>query len=96
MINLTTHELRLIAGRRGIKNYKNMSKQKLLSTLNELEHNFKTLSEKGLKKIAKMQNLSQGALDQITKIRNLSQNELEQIAKMRHIKTTKICQKKGN
>ena len=26
MVNLTTHELRLIAGRRGIKNYKNMSR----------------------------------------------------------------------
>ena len=43
MINLTTHELRLIAGRRDIKNYKNMSREKLLSTLDELERNFKNI-----------------------------------------------------
>ena len=55
MVNLTTYELRLIAGKRGIKNYKNMSREKLLSTLDELERNFKALSEKGLERIAKMQ-----------------------------------------
>ena len=46
MVSLTTHELRLLVKNRGIKNYKNMSKEKLLSTLDELERNFKTLSEK--------------------------------------------------
>ena len=35
VVNLTTHELRLIAGKRGIKNYQNMSREKLLSTLDE-------------------------------------------------------------
>ena len=55
MVNLTTYELRLIAGKSGIKNYKNMSREKLLSTLDELERNFKALSEKGLERIAKMQ-----------------------------------------
>ena len=55
MVNLTTYELRLIAGKIGIKNYKNMSREKLLSTLDELERNFKALSEKGLERIAKMQ-----------------------------------------
>ena len=44
MVNLTTYELTLIAGSRGIKNYKNMSREKLLSTLDESECNFITLS----------------------------------------------------
>ena len=89
MVNLTTHELRLIAGKRGIKNYQNMSREKLLSTLDESEHILKDLSQNGLKQIAKMQNLSQNELKQITKMSNLLQNELEKIAKMRHIKNYK-------
>ena len=48
MVNLTTHELRLITGKRGIKNYKNMSREKLLSTLDESERNFKNISQNGL------------------------------------------------
>ena len=89
MINLTTYELKLIAGKRGIKNYQNMSREKLLSTLDESEHIFKNLSQNGLERIAKMQNLSQNELEQITKMWNLLQNELEQIAKMRRIKNYK-------
>ena len=91
MVNLTTHKLRLIAGKRGIKNYKNMSRENLLSTIDESERNFQNISQNGLERIAKMQNLSKNKLVQITKMQNLSQNELEQIAKMRRIKTTKIC-----
>ena len=68
MVSLTTHKLRSVAKNRGIKNYKNMSREKLLSTLDELELNFNTLSETGLKQIAKMQNLSQNELSQITKM----------------------------
>ena len=49
MVNLTTHELRLIAGKTGIKNYQNMSREKVLSTLDESEHIFKDLSQNGLK-----------------------------------------------
>ena len=86
MVNLTTHELRLIAGKRIIKNYQNMSREKLLSTLDESEHIFENLSQNGLKRIAKMQNLSQNELKQIIKMQNLLQDELEQIAKMRSIK----------
>ena len=81
MVNLTTHKLRLIAKKRGIKNYKNMSRETLLSTLNESEHNFKNISQNGLQRIAKMQ--------------NLSRNELEKIAKMRHIKNYKNMSKEG-
>ena len=89
MVNLTTHELRLIAGKRDIKNSKNMSRERLLSTLDESEHNFKNLSQNALERIAKMQNISQNELEQITKMRNLLRNELEQITKMRHIKNYK-------
>ena len=68
MVNLTTHELSLIAGKRGIKNYKNMSREKLLSTLDESKHNLKNISQDGHKRIAKMENLSQNELMQITKM----------------------------
>ena len=70
MVNLTTHELRLIAGKRSIKNYQNMSREKLLRTLDESECIFKDLSQNGLKQIAKMQNLSQNDLKQIAKMSN--------------------------
>ena len=40
MINLSLKELKLIAKSRGIKNYKNMSKERLLSALDESERNF--------------------------------------------------------
>ena len=80
MVNLTKHKLRLIAEKkRGIKNYKNMSREKLSSTLDESEHNFKNISQNGLERISKMQ--------------NYSQNELEQIAKMRRIKNYKNMSK---
>ena len=55
MVNLTTHELRLITGKRGIKNYQNMSKEKLLRTLDESKRIFENLSQNGLERIAKMQ-----------------------------------------
>ena len=65
----------LIVERKGFKNYRNTSREKLLSTLDELEQIFENLSQNGLNRIAKMQ--------------SLSQNELEQIAKMRRIKNYK-------
>ena len=48
--------------------------------------NEKSLPEKGLKKIAKMQNHSQNEFNQIAVMRGLSRDELEQIAKIRRIK----------
>ena len=84
MVNLTEHELTLVAKNRGIKNYNNMSSEKL--TLDETERNLNTLSEKGLKRIEKMQNLSQNELNQTIKIHDQSRGELERIAKMRRIK----------
>ena len=53
MENLTNYRLKLIAGNRGIKNYQNISRKKLMSTLGE---------SMGLKQIAKIQNLSQNKL----------------------------------
>ena len=46
----------------------------------------KRLFEKGLKKIAKLQNLSQNELNQIAEMRGQSRNEFEQITKIRAIK----------
>ena len=86
MVKLTTHELRLITRKRGIKNYKNISREKLSSTLDESERNLKNISQYGHKRIAKMKNLSRNELMQITKMQNLSKNELQQIAKKRCIK----------
>ena len=74
MEKLTTDELRLIAGKRSIKNYQNMSREKLLSTLDKSEHIFENLLQNGLNQIANMQNLSQNELKQIIKMQNLSQN----------------------
>ena len=71
MVNFTTDELKLIAEKRGITNYQNMSRKRLLSTLDKSERNFKNISLKGLNQIAKMQNLSQNELEQITRMKNL-------------------------
>ena len=57
MVNLTTYELKLFAGKKGIKNHQNMSREKLLSTLDESEHIFENLSQNGLDQIPKMENL---------------------------------------
>ena len=67
MVKLTTHKLRLILGKRGTKIYQNMSREKLLSTLDKSEHITETLSKNGLKRIARMQNLSLNELEQIEK-----------------------------
>ena len=93
MVKLTTHKLRLIAKKRSIKNYQNMSREKLLNTLDESERIFENLSQNGLERIARMQNLSHNELKQITKMQNLSLNKLEQIAKMRRIKNYKNMSK---
>ena len=66
-----------------------MSREKLLSTLDESEHILKNLSQNGLKRIVKMQNLSQSELEEITKMSNLWSNELKKISKMTHIKNYK-------
>ena len=89
MINLTKYELKLIAGNRGIKNYQNMSEEKLLDTILKHDRITKNLLENGMENIAKMQNLSLNDLEQIERMNNLSLNKLKQIVKTRHIKTIK-------
>ena len=93
MVKLTTHELRLIAGKRGMKNCQNMSKEKLLSTLDKSEHIIENLSKNGLERIAGMQNLSLNELEQITEMDNLSLNKLKQIVKNRRIENYKDMSK---
>ena len=68
MVNLTTYKLKLIAGKRGTKNYQNMSREKLLSTLDESERILKNLSQNELEKIAKMRH--------IKNYKNMSREEL--------------------
>ena len=95
MADLTKYEL--ITGNRGIKNYQNMSRKKLLRTLNKSYRNFKNISLNGLERIAKMQNLSQNELEQIKEMKNLPQNELEQIAEIGRIKLQKYIKRRiGN
>ena len=93
MVKLTKYELRLIARNRGIKNYQNTSREKLLSTLGKLEHITENLSKNGLKQISKMQNLSLNELERIERMNDLSLNKLKQIEKTRHIKTNKNTSK---
>ena len=95
MVKLTTYELRLIAGKRGIKNYQNISKETLLNTLDKSERIIENLSKNGLKGIARMQNLSLHELEQITEMNHLSKNKLEQIAKNRRIKNYKDMSKEN-
>ena len=93
MVQRTEYELRLIARNRGIKNYQNMSREKLLSTLDKSERITKNLLENGLEKIVRMQNLSLSDFEQIKRMNNLSLNKLKQIAKTRHIKTNRNTSK---
>ena len=94
MVNLSEYELRLIAKNRGIKNYKNMRTEKLLSTLNETEPNLNIISERRLNQIAKMQNLSHNDLNRITNMYSHSRDELDSVAKMRRIKNRKRMSRK--
>ena len=54
MVELTENKLRLIPKNKSIKNYQNMSKEKLSSTLNKLKSFTENLSKNGLKKIVKI------------------------------------------
>ena len=71
MVRLKKYELGLIAKKRGINNHQNMSREKLLSSIDKLEHITENLSKYGLNKIVKMQNLSLNELKQIMKTRNI-------------------------
>ena len=93
MVKLTENKLRLIAKNKGIKNYQNISKEKLSSTLYKLKVITENLSKNRQKKIVKMQNLSLNKLEQITEMNNFSRNRLKQIANTRSIKNYKDMSK---
>ena len=93
MVKLTENKLRLIAKNKGIKNYQNISKEKLSSTLYKLKVITENLSKNRQKKIVKMQNLSLNKLEQITEMNNFSRNRLKQIANTGSIKNYKDMSK---
>ena len=97
MKNFTKDELKLIAEKRGIKNYQNMSRKKLIKALDKSKCNFKDITLKKLDEIVKMQNLSQDELEQIARMNNLPKNKLEQIAKKkRHQKIYEYVKRRIN
>ena len=53
MLNLSLNELKLVAKSRGIKGYKSMSEERLLSALSELVESKNNFDDKRLKKIRK-------------------------------------------
>ena len=65
MENFTTDELKLIAEKRGIKNYQNMLRKKLIKALDKTKRNFKDITPKKLDRIGKMQNLSQDKQEEL-------------------------------
>ena len=77
MENFITDALKLIAEKRDIKNYQNMSRKKSIRALDKSKRNFKDITLKKRDRIAKMQNLSQDELEQIARMNNLRQNKLE-------------------
>ena len=81
MVKLTKYEKRQIARNRGIKNYHNMSKEKLLDAILKYDRITENLSKNGHEQIKKLQNLSLNDLEQIERMNNLSPNELKQITK---------------
>ena len=93
MVKITENKLRLTAKNKGIKDYQNMSKKKLLHTLYKLKRIAINLSENEYNKIVKMQNLSLNELKQIDRMNSLLLNELKQIAITRHNKNYKDMSK---
>ena len=93
MVKITENKLRLIAKNKGIRDYQNMSKEKLLSTLDKLKRINKKLLRNGLKKIVKMQNLSLNELEKIVEMNSFLENKLKQITEIRHIKKYKDMSK---
>ena len=70
MVKLAKHELGLIAKNRAINNYLHMSREELLSILDEYDRIIENLSKNEVEKIIKMQNLSLNELEQIERMNN--------------------------
>ena len=93
--NFTIDESKLIAEKRDIKIYQNMTRKKLIRALDKLKRNFKDTTLKKFDQISKMQNLSQDELEQIARMNSLPKNTLKQIAKKRSIKKYMNMSKEG-
>ena len=68
MVKSTEYKQREAVKDNGTKDYKNMSKEKLLSTYDTIKRITENLSRNGLNKIAKMQNLSLNQLEKIERM----------------------------
>ena len=93
--NFTIDESKLIAEKRDIKIYQNMTRKKLIRALDKSKRNFKDTTLKKFDQISKMQNLSQDELEQIARMNSLPKNTLKQIAKKRSIKKYMNMLKEG-
>ena len=89
IVKLTEYKLRETVKNNSTKDYKNISKERLLSTYDTINRITESLSRNGLNKIPKTQNLSLNELEKIERMNNLSLNALEQMAIARHIKNYK-------
>ena len=70
MVKPTEYKQRGTVKNNGTKDYKNMSKERLLSTYDAINRITENLSRNGLNKIAKMQNLSLNELEKIERMNN--------------------------
>ena len=93
MAKPTEYRQRETVKNNGIKDYKNMSEERLFSTYDTITHITKNVSRNGLNKIVKIQNLSLNELKKIERMNNLLLNVLEQMAIARHIKNYKDMSK---
>ena len=89
IVKLTEYKLRETVKNNSTKDYKNISKERLLSTYDTINRITESLCRNELNKIAKIQNLSFNELEKIERMNNLSLNALEQMAIARHIKSYK-------
>ena len=89
IVKLTEYKLRETVKNNSTKDYKNISKERLLSTYDTINRITESLCRNELNKIAKIQNLSFNELEKIERMNNLSLNALEQMAIARHIKNYK-------
>ena len=68
MVKPTEYKQREVVKDNGTKDYKNMSKERLLSTYDTIKRITENLSRSGLDKIAKMQTLSLNQLEKIERM----------------------------
>ena len=85
IVKPTEYKQRETVKNNGTKDYKDITRERLLSTYDTIKHIAENLSRNRLNKIAKMQNLSLNEIEKIERMNNLSLNALEQMAIARHI-----------